>query len=137
MDTNDYMKIFSKNLEKYIRLSGKTKKEVAEHIGVSPSTITSYLQGKTAPRMGKVDRLCELFHISRSELLEENNNNVQTPSHIYNDMSKFASDKKIINLVNIVSLMNSLNIEGSNEAVRRVEELTYIPKYTEPDNENK
>ena len=26
MDTNDYMKIFSKNLEKYIRLSGKTKK---------------------------------------------------------------------------------------------------------------
>lgn len=101
--------IFSKNLNKYLAVSGKSQKEVASAIGVIPSTFNTWCQGIALPRMGKVQALADYFHIKKSDLIDE---------------------KSVVPSLRILEYYNSLNDIGKREAEKRVEELTYIPQYT-------
>lgn len=71
MSESEQKAIFTKNLNRYLAYCGKTQKEVAEAIGVSPQTFNTWTQGIALPRMGKVQLLAEYFHIQKSDLLEE------------------------------------------------------------------
>ena len=62
---------FAKNLNFFIDRSGRTKKELAEIIGVAPSTFNEWAKGKKYPRMDKVEKLAEYFGILKSDLIEE------------------------------------------------------------------
>ena len=56
------------------------------------------------------------FNINRSDLIEDNPHKVTPDSNI-----------------KIMEIYNQLNTLGKQEAEKRVQELTYIPKYTIPD----
>jgi len=64
-------KIFSENLNRLVRNSGKTQKEIADKMGVSPQTFNTWCQGIAIPRMGKIQALADYFNVSKSELLDE------------------------------------------------------------------
>lgn len=53
---------FVKALRYYISLSGKTKKEVADAIGVPPTTFSSWSNGKHLPDMEKLQALAEYLN---------------------------------------------------------------------------
>lgn len=73
--------IFSKNLNKYLTEYGKSQKEVAEAIGVIPSTFNTWCQGIALPRMGKVQALSDYFGINKSDLIDDKSALVgKTPS---------------------------------------------------------
>lgn len=63
--------IFSRNLAKYLSLCGMSQNELAQKMGVSTSTVSNWVNGINAPRMGKVDRICEILGISRSQLITD------------------------------------------------------------------
>lgn len=63
--------IFSANLNRLVRDSGKTQKEIADRIGVSPQTFNTWCQGIAIPRMGKIQALADYFGVGKSALLEE------------------------------------------------------------------
>lgn len=63
--------IFAKNLLYFVERSGKTKKELAEIVGVAPSTFNEWTKGKKYPRMDKVEKLAAYFGILKSDLIEE------------------------------------------------------------------
>ena len=63
--------VFSANLNRLVRDSGKTQKEIAEKIGVSPQTFNTWCQGIAIPRMGKIQALADYFNVSKSDLLDE------------------------------------------------------------------
>ena len=107
-------KIFTRNLNSYIEASGKTQLEIAKTIGVSPQTFNTWCKGIAIPRMGKVQALADYFHINKSDLIE--------------DKSPAAPST----LPPIMEFYNQLNEDGQAEATKRVEELTFIPRYTEP-----
>lgn len=71
--------IFSKNLNKYLSLSNKTQKEVADAIDVSPQTFNTWCQGIALPRMGKVQRLADYFGIGKTDLIDEKPPDPLTP----------------------------------------------------------
>lgn len=64
-------KIFSENLNRLVRNSGKTQKEIADKMGISPQTFNTWCQGIAIPRMGRVQALADYFNVSKSELLDE------------------------------------------------------------------
>ncbi len=61
----------AKNLSYYINKSGKTKKEIAEIVGVAPSTLNEWTKGKKYPRIDKIEMLANYFRILKSDLIEE------------------------------------------------------------------
>lgn len=70
MNENEQKKIFSRNLIRLIEKSGKTQKEIADAIGVSPQTFNTWVQGIALPRMGKVQVLADYFNVNKSDLID-------------------------------------------------------------------
>lgn len=70
MSEREEKKIFTENLNKYLKLYDKTQLEVANAIGVSPQTFNTWVKGIAIPRMGKIQRLADYFHIKKSDLIE-------------------------------------------------------------------
>ena len=62
---------FAKNLSYYIDKHCKEQKEIAEIIGVAPSTFNAWVKGKKYPRIDKIELLAQYFNILKSDLIEE------------------------------------------------------------------
>lgn len=71
MSNTDNKEIFAKNLLYYIEKHGKEQKEIAESVGVAPSTFNEWVKAKKYPRMDKVEKLANYFGILKSDLIEE------------------------------------------------------------------
>lgn len=71
MSDEEQKKVFAKNLNKYLSIHNLQQKEVADKIGVIPTTFNSWCTGQSMPRMGKVQALADFFGIKKSDLIEE------------------------------------------------------------------
>ena len=72
--------IFAKNLAYYLEKSGRDQKEVAEVVGVAPSTFNEWMKGKKYPRNDKIEMLANYFGILKSDLIEEVREDGYSPS---------------------------------------------------------
>lgn len=71
MDTQEFNRIFAKNLNRYLSRYGMKQVDLAKAIGVSTSTVNTWVKGQKSPRMSKVDDLCKLFRCTRDDLASE------------------------------------------------------------------
>lgn len=56
-------------LQHIMRISRFSEKDVANAVGCTQSTLSSYMLGKTMPNSEMIIRLCEFFHVSADYLL--------------------------------------------------------------------
>ena len=71
--------VFAKNLKFYIEKSGKTQKEVALAIGVTPASLNEWIKAKKYPRIDKVEMVAMYFGILKSDLIENKGMNKTLP----------------------------------------------------------
>ncbi len=67
----EHKEVFSRNLQKYMALNGKSRKEVCQALGYSYFTFSDWVNGKKMPRMDKVEQLANYFGVKKSDLIEE------------------------------------------------------------------
>lgn len=67
----DNKNIFATNLQRYMDLNRKSRKDISEALGISYYTVTDWVKGKKYPRMDKVEMLASYFGILKSDLIEE------------------------------------------------------------------
>ena len=72
--------IFAKNLAYYLEKSGRDQKEVAEFVGVAPSTFNEWMKAKKYPRIDKIEILANYFGILKSDLIEKVGEDGYSPS---------------------------------------------------------
>ncbi|MHB1154994.1 MAG: helix-turn-helix domain-containing protein [Eubacteriales bacterium] len=60
---------FAERLIQCINKSGKTQKELAEAIGITPSTFNAYIKGSQEPRICQVEIIADYFQVSTDYLL--------------------------------------------------------------------
>jgi len=65
--------IMARNIQHYMALKGKSRKEVCEAIGVKYTTFTDWVKGSAYPRIDKIELMANYFDISKSDLVEEKN----------------------------------------------------------------
>lgn len=87
MSEQEFNLLFSKNLNNYLSLNGKTQLDLANHLGVSPSSVSAWCRGVKIPRMDKVDAMCRYFGIKRSNLMQENTSR-QGDDFLLNELEK-------------------------------------------------
>lgn len=63
--------VMARNLLYYMERSGKTQRDMAEVVGVSPSTFNDWVKAKKYPRIDKIEILANYFRILKSDLIEE------------------------------------------------------------------
>lgn len=72
--------IFAKNLAHYVEHSGRDQREIAEAVGVAPSTFNEWVKGKKYPRIDKIEMLANYFRILKSDLIEDSADRDHSPS---------------------------------------------------------
>lgn len=81
MSEQEINEIIAQNLTKFLNRSGKTQIDLANYMEVSQATVSNWCKGLKLPRMDKIDKICSFFNISRSDLMNEEDN----PQYYLND----------------------------------------------------
>lgn len=63
--------VLAKNLQRYMEQYGYTAKDIAEKIGVEPSAVSYWVNAKYYPRIDKIEKMANLFHVNKACLVEE------------------------------------------------------------------
>lgn len=114
MTEDEQKRIFSKNLNYYITMSGKQQKEVANDLGISPTTFNSWCVGKIFPRLSKIEKIANYFNIGKSDLLDEKlDSDASFDARLLTDM----------NTLDMIKKYYSLSIEDQNAIKRLIESL--------------
>ena len=79
MSEEAYKKIFSRNLNYYMELNGKTQSDLINDLGFNKSAVSTWCNGSRLPRMDKVETLAQYFRINRSDLIDEKPPDPLTP----------------------------------------------------------
>lgn len=62
---------FSNNLKHFMKLKGKTRKQICSDLNFSYSTFSEWVLGKKYPRIDKIEMLADYFGIEKSDLIED------------------------------------------------------------------
>ena len=90
----DNKSIFASNLQKYMELHRKTRRDVCDALGFNYYTFTDWVKGKKYPRMDKVEMLANYFGIQKSDLIEESGSEETKEPAMYDGLSE--NQKKLI-----------------------------------------
>jgi len=69
LNISETAKKIGRNISNLLIERDKTQQELAEAIGVSKSTVSTWTNGKRIPRMDKVDLMCKYFNVERSAII--------------------------------------------------------------------
>ena len=129
IEKNRQREIFSGNLNRLLQDRQKTQLEVAKDINVAPQTFNSWVKGGAIPRMRKVQRLADYFHVEKSALLDEPREAI-TFYKVFKDQKDAELVEKIINnrsLANLVETLYQLPDEKVDAAAKMISILASSP----------
>lgn len=64
-------KTFSKSLNYYLNLRGKTQQDLINDLNYSSSTVSQWCNGKNIPRMGRIKEIATYLGVEETELLKD------------------------------------------------------------------
>ena len=117
-------------IRKYCEL---TQKELASLSNIAVVTLQQYESGKRQPRLEQLQKIASVFGGSVEDIFE-----LEKPELCFDPFNTkvsklFSGDNNSDYIKNkekrIINEFNKLNDMGKKEALKRVEELTEIPKY--------
>lgn len=71
MSDDDIKKQFSKNLQKYMDLRGKTQADIIRDLKFNKGSVSEWVNGVKYPRMGKVQMLADYLGVTVADLVYE------------------------------------------------------------------
>ena len=71
MKSKESYKAFARNLKDYMNRDSYTYEALGAKIGRAPSAIGAWCRAEKQPTMEMVDKLCEIFHCRRKDLIDE------------------------------------------------------------------
>ena len=119
MSEEKIRKVFSKNLKYYLEANEKQPVDIVRDLKIPFSTVSSWMNALKMPRMGNVELLAKYLHVEKSDLLEEKNST--------NEEIVLRITEQEIELIRAFYKLNS---DGRCEALKRITELSEIPRYT-------
>lgn len=112
--------ILAKNLIYYIDRSGKSQKDLAEMVGVAPSTFNDWVKAKKYPRIDKIEILANYFGIQKSDLIEEKmTEEKEKDNDILADIIvRMRMDEDFFSVVESLYNLDSAKINGVQEMLK-------------------
>lgn len=115
------------NIKKYRKEAGLTQKELAEILKVAVGTVQQYELGKRQPRLEMINRIAGALGVGIRRLYPDFQMEEWKKTETY-------QNARLENTLDplrpeLLSSFQKLNSIGKTEAVKRVSELTEIPRY--------
>lgn len=71
MSTLGNKEIMAQNIRYYLKRYGKTQKEICKDLGFKEMTFSDWVNAKTYPRIDKIEKMANYFHVQKADLVEE------------------------------------------------------------------
>jgi len=71
MTNAEYAHLIARNLKYYMAINGKTQADISRDLGISKTSLSSWVNGHRVPKVSTIDKFCNYFKIRRSDLMEE------------------------------------------------------------------
>ncbi|BDP45648.1 MULTISPECIES: helix-turn-helix domain-containing protein [Enterococcus] len=118
-----------------------TQAELAKKIGVNPVTMSRYENGNRSPKLDKLEKMSDLFHVSIDYITGKSDSRTGTNEHwdeiarkmnvgVENSLPPLARDKDIARKALLLDF-DKLNESGRKEALKQVKNLSKISDYTD------
>lgn len=78
-------KIMARNIIRLMELNKVDRNDVSKALNVPYTTVSDWINGKTYPRIDKIEMLANYFGVPKSELVEEKSNNLDYIYYINKD----------------------------------------------------
>lgn len=153
------MKTTADRIKEALELRGMKQADLVEKTGIGKSSISTYISGSYEPKQRNIYKLAKALDVNESWLMGydvpmERKSMVQSDESPimkalldseYKDtkiadefIMKKLADSTYFETIDFTLLaeFKKLNPEGKIEAINRIAELTYIPKYSIMDNTN-
>lgn len=108
----DNKKIFSKNIKKQMIRCGKDRKQVAEDLGFSYSTVTEWINGKKYPRIERIEKLAEYFGVSKLDLIEDFEEIKKDNDRLAGIIVKLRTNKELLDVVERLVSLDKAKLES-------------------------
>lgn len=99
MTDDEQKKIFAKNLNMYISLNQKQQKEVADDLGINPTTLNMWCKGNSIPKVSIIQKLADYFRIGKSDLTDKKENSDSDMDFTDTVMKIALTDRRFANIV--------------------------------------
>ena len=126
---DESMKTIGENIRKARKAAGLTQKELGRLLNVTSATISAFENNKTNIKATTAARIADALNCDICDIITIDNFNDAVYSIIYRSFDKGELEHSAME-ENLLSHFADLNNTGKEEAVKRVEELTHIDKYT-------
>lgn len=64
-------KILGDNIRGYLRMHDKSQKDVCRDLGIHEATFNDWVNGRSYPRIDKIEKLAKYFGVKKSDLVED------------------------------------------------------------------
>lgn len=120
------------------KAAGMTQKELGDKLGLSFQSIAQWENDLRNPKYETLERLADALDIHVSQLLGDSERKIYFSGEFYGGFDEYVKNREsgyefTDGEIAIVRLYNSLNANGKHEAIKRIEELTEIPRYRHQD----
>lgn len=115
MTDYEQKRIFAKNLNAILEINHLSQREVADRIGVSPQTFNTWCRGIAIPRMDKIQKLADCFHVKKSELID--------PHHQSSSSALTAKERALL------ADFRQLNDDGQDKVCEYTSDLVASGRY--------
>lgn len=113
MNDRNSKSILAKNIRHYMELNNKSRNDMCEALGVKYTTLTDWVNGKTYPRIDKIELMANYFGIKKSDLVEDRK---KLPPDAIPFVPRPTISIPIVGVVNCgMPLLAEDNIEGYHE----------------------
>lgn len=104
--------VLSKNLKRYIQMSGKDRKEVAKSVGVPYSTFSDWVNGYKYPRINSIEKMATYFGISKSDLIEDFEVQQKDNDALVAIIVQLRTNKELLDIVGKLSKLDKVRLES-------------------------
>ena len=118
-----------KNIKKYRKVANLSQQNLADKTGLSIGTIQGYEQERYFPKYENLKKLatslnCKISDLDANYADELLRSMVHSITSVITDWDDYIPKKNLL-----IKYFDQLNKLGREEAVKRIEELTEVPKY--------
>ncbi len=115
-------------IKQLMKEKGLSRRELASRSGISENTIAAAFKRQTKNiSQDIVKKIAEVLDVPWYHLYDEREQE-KMPDEVLDEIIADIQDKNL-HISLITNALRQLNDDGKNEAVKRIEELTMIPKY--------
>lgn len=114
---------FSERLKKALSIKNISQAELVERTGITKGAISQYVKGEYVPKQINTYKIAKALNVNEAWLMGHD-----VSMERYYRMQE-GGGRMPKEQVLLLRSFNKLNETGMNEAIKRVEELTYIDKY--------